>query len=623
MSFLGRISIKNKIVLIIMLVCSIITGFGLFIVFLSNVNSMKKNMVNSTIMNAKLIGEYCSTALSFQYPERAEEILEKLESLPEILNGYVYDQDSKLFATYTKTGEQPVSFSLQKKRFHLFEGNYLHVCEPIVYMGKNYGTIYLRAFTSLTEKIRNHFFVMLSLMLSLLLLSYLFATIFQRIISRPILKLAEISGTISSNRDYSLRAERKSDDEIGVLCHEFNNMLDVVQAREKELRHLRNYLSNIIDSMPSVLVGVDIDGQVTLWNKTAEQTTGITASEAQGKQLTDVFPQIASDMKKITESIRTRKTKQEQKRPRLLEDGTCYEDVTIYPLISNGVEGAVIRADDVTEQIRLEEIMIQSEKMLSVGGLAAGMAHEINNPLAGMMQTANVMANRLGNNVDIPANLKAAEAAGTSMETIRNFMEARGILRMINTINESGQRVADIVDNMLSFARKSEAQASSHTLTDLLDKTLDLAATDYDLKKHYDFKTIEIRKEYEKNLPTVPCEGAKIQQVLLNILRNGAQAMQEAGTKTPLFIVHTRFEKSRKMVCIEIEDNGPGMEEEIRKRVFEPFYTTKPVGVGTGLGMSVSYFIITENHGGEMTVDSRPGFGAKFIIRLPLEGRKV
>jgi len=133
---------------------------------------------------------------------------------------------------------------------------------------------------------------------------------------------------------------------------------------------------------------------------------------------------------------------------------------------------------------------------------------------------------------------------------------------------------------------------------------------------------IEIRKVYENKVPPVPCEKAKIQQVLLNILRNGAQAMQEAGTKKPLFIVNLRLEESRGMVCLELTDNGPGMDENTRKRVFEPFYTTKPVGIGTGLGLSVSYFIISENHGGEMSVESIPGFGAKFIIRLPLEGKK-
>lgn len=391
------------------------------------------------------------------------------------------------------------------------------------------------------------------------------------------------------------------------------------KKQDEELRHLRNYLSNIIDSMPSVLIGVDTNIKITQWNKTAERHTGIPADIALGKALNVVFPWMSSKIDIISESIRTCEIKQEQKRPRRLKDALYFEDITIYPLISNAVKGAVIRIDDVTDKVRMEEMMIQNEKMLSVGGLAAGMAHEINNPLGGIIQTASVMANRLDKTTEIPANIKAATNAGTTMEAIRHYMAEREIPRMLTTIMESGGRIAAIVDNMLSFTGTSRACSSLHDLEKLLDKTLELAATDYDLKKQYDFKTIDIKKEFKGELPPVQCEGAKIQQVLLNILRNGAQAMQTAETKQPVFTIRTNFDKEKAMVCIEIQDNGPGMNKATLKRVFEPFYTTKPVGVGTGLGLSVSYFIITENHGGEMLVESRPGCGATFIIRLPLK----
>jgi len=236
------------------------------------------------------------------------------------------------------------------------------------------------------------------------------------------------------------------------------------------------------------------------------------------------------------------------------------------------------------------------------------------------MQTAEVMASRLRHNIDIPANRRAAETAGTNMAAIERFMTARGILGMIDTINAAGKRVAAIVENMLSFARKGNATASSHNLNRLIDKALALAATDYDLKKKYDFKQITIFKEYTDEMPAVPCQGAKIQQVLLNIIRNGAFAMHAAQTANPCFIVRTWLDDKRRMACMEIEDNGPGMDDATRKRVFEPFFTTKPAGVGTGLGLSVSYFIVTENHGGEMAVESRPDAGAKFIVSLPLGG---
>ena len=400
-----------------------------------------------------------------------------------------------------------------------------------------------------------------------------------------------------------------------------SNITNIKEA-EEELRHLRNFLSNIINSMPSILVGVDSDGNITQWNDEARRITGVNSTEALGQPLYQAFPRLADEMERVRQAMRSRRPLSYPKRLRQMDNETRYEDLTIFPLVANGVEGAVIRIDDVTEQVRLEEMMVQSEKMLSVGGLAAGMAHEINNPLAGMLQTANVLKNRLNVNRNIPANQQAAIQAGTTMENINQFMEIREIPRMLGAICQSGRRVADIVENMLSFARKGDASFSTHRLDDLLERTLNLATTDYDLKKHYDFKKIKIIREYETNIPGVPCESGKIQQVLLNILRNGAEAMQEMGIETPQFILRTRYNPERKTVSMEIEDNGPGMSEEVRKRVFEPFYTTKPPGIGTGLGLSVSYFIITENHMGEISVESKPGKGSNFIISLPVEGGK-
>ncbi|MCP4114555.1 MAG: PAS domain-containing protein [Desulfobacteraceae bacterium] len=285
---------------------------------------------------------------------------------------------------------------------------------------------------------------------------------------------------------------------------------------------------------------------------------------------------------------------------------------------SNGTLASLVGAFfDVTERRRTQEMMIQTEKMMSVGGLAAGMAHEINNPLAGILQNTQVMRNRVSNG--LPKNRKEAEACGTTIETIVAYMEKRGVYSMIEAIMESGKRAAVIVDNMLSFSRRSESRFDHHDLAELLDNSVRLLGTDYDLRQSYDFKNIEIRREYDDAVPKVPCEAGKIQQVFLNILKNGAQAMRktrEAGTR-PCFVLRLKVEG--RMARIEIEDNGPGMDEVTKKRVFEPFFTTKAVGAGTGLGLSVSYFIITENQGGTLAVESAPGKGATFIIHLPLE----
>lgn len=398
-------------------------------------------------------------------------------------------------------------------------------------------------------------------------------------------------------------------------------VLDVTDRKhaEIELRQLRNYLANIIDSMPSVLVGVDAAGRVTQWNRRACEATGLDAEAALGQPLDSVYPLLASKLDRIRETLRTGTVHMEQRVQRHEKGEIFHEDLVIYPLVTNGVDGAVIRIDDVTERVRLEELMIQSEKMLSVGGLAAGMAHEINNPLAGLLQTATVLENRLRG--DLEANHRAAEAAGISMEALRKYLEARDLIGLLESIREAGGRAARIVRNMLEFARKSDRAFSSEDLSELLESTVDLAASDYDLRKNYDFRKTHVVKEFSSSLSRVPCEKSKIQQVILNILRNGAEAMAEHGTwdgLPPRFVLRTKAEGD--MARIEIEDNGPGMDEATRRRVFEPFFTTKPVSRGTGLGLSVSYFIITEDHQGALTVASSPGRGSTFIILLPLQG---
>ncbi len=409
---------------------------------------------------------------------------------------------------------------------------------------------------------------------------------------------------------------------------ENNNIIEIIgfgfdvtdrKKTEFERNQLKNYLTNIIDSMPSILIGVSNNGNITLWNSGAEKRTGVSAEEAFGRGLSEVFPFLSNYYPLISESITSREVKYKARQNTSTEEENRYEDLTVYPLVADDVKGAVIRLDDVTEQIRLEEMMIQSEKMLSVGGLAAGMAHEINNPLAGMMQNAEVILRRLTR--DLPDNDRIAGEEGTTMEVIRGFLEKRGILHQLKLIHDSGTRAATIVQNMLSFARKSEAKPSLYDVVELLDKTVELAQNDYDLKKKYDFKHIEIKREYEPSLPKILCERSKIQQVFLNILRNGTEAMWKSKSRTgipekPHFILRIFAEGDS--IVTEIEDNGPGFPEKIRKRIFEPFFTTKEVGVGTGLGLSVSYFIITEDHGGDLEVESMQGRQTKFIIRLPI-----
>lgn len=412
--------------------------------------------------------------------------------------------------------------------------------------------------------------------------------------------------------------EGMEDDSIIVVGH----LLDISARKrgEQEMQRMRTYLKNIIDSMPSVLVGVDLDGHITEWNTAAKQITGVEPDSALGKGFSDLLPHLKSQMEQVHQAIKSGEPVKTEKLMTERDGETLYSDVMVYPLVANGAVGAVVRVDDVTATVRIQEMMVQTEKMLSVGGLAAGMAHEINNPLGTILQGCQNIMRRLS--LDLPKNREVAEELQFDLEKGHQYFETRGILKFLNLIQEAGSRAAKIVSDMLAFSRRSELHFLPVNLAEMLDTTVELASSDYDLKKKYDFKQVTIERDYDPTLESVECDKTEIEQVVLNLIKNAAQAMAENATSDKPPKILLRIVPEPDYARIEVIDNGPGMDEQTRNRVFEPFFTTKEVGVGTGLGLSVSYFIITDQHGGKLNVESTPGEGTRFIIRLPLHRRK-
>jgi len=470
--------------------------------------------------------------------------------------------------------------------------------------------------------------ILLSGILRNMVLALLLVTLFYYTLSKPLMatvrSLIEISPDSPSPHSLIRMPRGHENDEIGMIVKTGNRVIEEYQrhllqreADAKEVRRLQNLLSSVVNSMPSALVGVDEAGIVMQWNREAERVTGIGAAHALEKHIADVYPMLEEEMEQVSVAIRDMQPSSVKRVSAGKEGVTTVFEVTVYPLATDSISGAVIRVDDVTEKSNLEDVMIQAEKMLSVGGLAAGMAHEINNPLAGILQNVQVIQARTKK--DAPKNIQVAESCGGSMEMVSQYLSERKVYSMLDMVMESGCRAAKIVDNMLSFSRKGGSHRECCDIALLLDKTIELAANDYSMKKNYDFKQIRIEREFPSNGPDVVCESSQIQQVFLNLLKNGAEAMAEIHATAAESKFVLRVKKEVTGVRIEVEDNGPGMGDDTAKRIFEPFFTTKAVGVGTGLGLSVSYFIIVENHGGEMSVESHPGSGTKFTVRLPYE----
>lgn len=394
--------------------------------------------------------------------------------------------------------------------------------------------------------------------------------------------------------------------------------LERTQREILALEKIRQLLNRIVDAMPSVLFSVDERGHVTSWNDMAARLSGTPSQNAIGNNLFDVFPLLDFRRDQILGVISGAQPLAEKKISLDTDGKATLFDITVYPLVPRQQQGAVIRLDDVSAQVAFEQMMVQSEKMLSVGGLAAGMAHEINNPLGGILQSLQVIRQRL--DPTMTKNAKVAEEAGTTITGILTYLEKREILSVLANMDNSGRAAARVVANMVSFSSKRGDGKTPCDLGKLMDEVVEIAGSDFDLARQYDFRRIKIQRDYDPHLPWVNCNSGRIQQVLLNIIKNGTQAMAAMHAEDGLSTFHISTFQKDGIAYIRIADNGPGMDKETRRRAFEPFFTTKKVGKGTGLGLSVSYFIVAEDHRGTLTLESKEGEGSTFTVGLPING---
>jgi two-component system NtrC family sensor kinase len=242
------------------------------------------------------------------------------------------------------------------------------------------------------------------------------------------------------------------------------------------------------------------------------------------------------------------------------------------------------------EKQKRNEQMFQTGKLASIGELAAGIAHEINNPVAIMVEEAGWIDDLLEEE---------------EFQESKNLSEFRRALRQIRT---QGKRCKEITHKLLSFARKTDSRVELVRLNDLIEDIVTISA------KRAKFSGIIINMEIQKDLPSIEVSPSELQQVLLNLINNAMDAMEEKGRSLS---VSARLEED--YIVIEVSDDGPGIPEENLSQIFDPFFTTKPVGKGTGLGLSICYGIV-KKLGGEINVHSVIDKGSAFRVKIPLKG---
>jgi PAS domain S-box-containing protein len=353
--------------------------------------------------------------------------------------------------------------------------------------------------------------------------------------------------------------------------------------------YLPKFWENIIENSPDAIVAIRKGGEIIIFNRAAERMLGYRKEDVIGRMdIRTLYP--PGEARQIMKDLRSLNYGGPgflEKRECLLIDKNGWE-IPVYIsaviLYEKGAEiGSVGIFTDLREKKEMEKQLLRTEKLSSLGKLAAGIAHEINQPLTGVLTFGHML--------------------------LKKFQQDEATRLDLEVIIRETTRIKKIVQGILDFGRETPMQKLLQPIDKILEATLDL------LVHQERFFGINLVKQYDPDVPEVVVDESRLEQVFMNIILNAVEAMKGSGTLT----VRTR--RTADWVEVDLADTGPGIPEIVQEKIFDPFFTTKDSteGLGMGLGLAISYGII-KNHKGDIEVASAPGGGTLFTVRLPLPG---
>jgi len=456
-------------------------------------------------------------------------------------------------------------------------------------------------------------------------------------------RIGRVSDGEGGMRAFDVRAKRLDD---GMLLLVLSDLTEV-ELLSKQVADLQRYNENIIQNMNSALLVVDLDGCITYANPTAEHILDTEPGGLRGRPVWEWFPDVPR------EEVLISRTLEENARFRGAETVITRASGRIVPIgIScapmsdrDGTRlGAVAIFQDLTEMKQLQRQVLQTEKMASIGQLAAGVAHEINNPMgfihANLCQMSEYLDDlaKVWDRVEalrktvqslhppLPGQGGSALAASASvpeeiqratgeLDVVIDKVEADFLIsdfgKAVRESLEGSERIRHIVQDLRAFSHQDTAELVKSDLNQCLDSTANIVWT---MMKH----SVSLTKQYDE-LPPVYCFPMQLKQVFMNLIVNAYQAIEaKLGGEGGRGEIRLRTELRGDAIAILVTDNGTGIGPDALDRIFDPFFTTKEVGVGTGLGLSTSFSIV-RRHGGTIRVESTEGEGSSFEVRLPLD----
>ena len=382
-----------------------------------------------------------------------------------------------------------------------------------------------------------------------------------------------------------------ADGHIRAVCGLSRDVTDL-KAAEQELKRTRDYLQNIVNNSPVIIITSDMDDRLVSFNPGAEESLGYSFEEVVHRPASDMY-QNPLERERLVRRVRTEGSVRDCEVQLLRKDGsTLPVSLTLSQLKDSegNIVGTVGMGKDISRRKLLLGQVMQSERLAALGRLASGVAHEINNPLAVISEITGYLL-----------ELLEADPQATDAETIKELHE--GLPKIIKHV----KRTRGITHRLLSFARKQDANEEVADVNLILDEMLPF------WEKKFHLGGIKLHLSFDRSLPKVKIELLQLEELFINIINNAIQAIEETNKGGGNLWIETTMLDGK--VAVKIRDDGPGIPENLRDKLFDPFVTTKAPGVGTGLGLSICYGIV-KRYDGEILVDSQLGKGTEFTVVL-------
>jgi len=620
MRWYRNLSIGTKFQAIVMVTCGVALVVAAVLFTLYDRATFLREKTQDLIVSAKMIGSNSTAALSFHDIRLAREVLNALQAKQHVVNACIYDSDGTVFAKYSRNLNHfdfPPPPAVKDARTTIVAGHMI-LFQDIVLHGDSIGTIYLEADQDdLNDRLLRFVMIDFLVLVGSLAVVFVLANRLQRIISEPIRELAETAASFSAQENYSMRANRSSNDEIGVLVDQFNGMLDRLQQRDVSLQEARDgleksvaertsYLNALIENSPLGILVLDSERLVKLCNPAFERLFQYPLGEIVGKSIDGLIDGgvLPSEFREISgrvpfgEVINT--MTQCPRKDRSVMDVELH---ALGLMVKGKVEGTLYIYQDISVRKRAEEEMQRAKEAAEISNRAkseflANMSHEIRTPMNGIIGMTDLA---------LETNLTSEQRE--YLKTVK--LSADSLLTIIN----------DILDFSKIEARKVELDLEDFNLRDGLESTLKTLAL------RADEKGLELLCEIAPSVPDiVRGDFNRLRQVVVNLLGNAIK-FTEAGEVA--LCVHVESEDSQgRVLHFEVSDTGIGITPEKQRLIFQPFTqadtsTTRKYG-GTGLGLSISKRLV-ELMDGKLWVESDLGRGTvfHFTARLMIAERPI